>query len=108
MYRIPCGGCDKVYIGETGRSLKTRITEHRRDVVNQKPESAVANHTSETGHIFKFKDSKILFHSSDQYKRHLVESALICSSDNTVNNKQGFCSQNKLLSHYIHSVIDAT
>ena len=30
VYKIPCSQCEKVYIGETGRQLGTRITEHRR------------------------------------------------------------------------------
>ena len=28
VYKIPCRDCDAVYIGETGRSLKTRKREH--------------------------------------------------------------------------------
>ena len=31
IYLIKCKGCDKVYIGETDRRLKTRIVEHKRD-----------------------------------------------------------------------------
>ena len=27
-YEIPCRDCDAIYIGETGRSLKTRKREH--------------------------------------------------------------------------------
>ena len=32
VYQIPSAQCNEVYIGETGRSLKTRITEHKRAV----------------------------------------------------------------------------
>ena len=28
VYKIPCNNCERVYIGETGRKLNTRITEH--------------------------------------------------------------------------------
>ena len=31
VYKIPCSQCEKVYIGETGRQLGTRITEHRKE-----------------------------------------------------------------------------
>ena len=30
VYQIPCGGCPKVYVGQTGRTLKHRLTEHCR------------------------------------------------------------------------------
>ena len=32
IYSIPCKGCNKIYVGETGRGLKKWVTEHRRDV----------------------------------------------------------------------------
>ena len=32
VYKIPCSDCTGVYIGETGRSFKTRRKEHQRDV----------------------------------------------------------------------------
>ena len=34
MYQIPCKNCCAEYIGETGRLLKTRLDEHRKDVDN--------------------------------------------------------------------------
>ena len=43
--RIPCGGCNKVYVGETGRPIGKRIKEHKRDVRFSRVEgSAVAEH----------------------------------------------------------------
>jgi len=32
IYEIPCKNCDKVYVGETGRNLSTRLNEHRKEV----------------------------------------------------------------------------
>ena len=32
VYKIPCLDCTGVYIGEIGRSFKTRRKEHQRDV----------------------------------------------------------------------------
>jgi len=31
VYEIPCGSCEHRYIGETKRSLNTRLKEHHRD-----------------------------------------------------------------------------
>ena len=36
IYKIGCNNCDAVYIGETGRLLKDRRDEHRKDVVKSK------------------------------------------------------------------------
>ena len=30
IYQIPCGTCNEIYIGQTGRSLKHRMKEHQR------------------------------------------------------------------------------
>jgi len=35
IYRIPCGNCDKTYVGETGRMFGTRLREHRTEVENK-------------------------------------------------------------------------
>jgi len=33
VYEIPCGSCEHRYIGETKRSLSTRLKEHHRDTL---------------------------------------------------------------------------
>ena len=49
VYRIPCGECDKVYIGETGRPVNERLKEHQRDVrLARSDTSAVAEHAHKT------------------------------------------------------------
>ena len=30
VYKIPCKNCERVYVGETGRPLGTRVKEHRK------------------------------------------------------------------------------
>ena len=32
IYEIPCKDCEKLYIGETGRTLKKRVSEHKQAV----------------------------------------------------------------------------
>ena len=32
IYKISCNNCDASYVGQTGRQLKTRITEHRNHI----------------------------------------------------------------------------
>ena len=29
VYEVTCGDCNHVYIGETGRTLRKRLTEHK-------------------------------------------------------------------------------
>ncbi|XP_050497674.1 uncharacterized protein LOC126878811 [Diabrotica virgifera virgifera] len=36
VYQIPCSDCDKVYIGETSRTLHSRIISHRSDINTKK------------------------------------------------------------------------
>ena len=48
IYSIPCE-CGRVYIGETGRTLKQRISEHKRAVKNQDKNNGIAVHVLQTG-----------------------------------------------------------
>ena len=49
-YEVPCS-CGKVYIGETKRTLETRMKEHRAAArLGQLEKSAVAEHAWQDGH----------------------------------------------------------
>ena len=48
VYRIPCGTCGRVYIGQTGRTFDQRLKEHKRALTSGNPaQSAVAEHAME-------------------------------------------------------------
>jgi hypothetical protein len=69
VYEIPCT-CGKNYIGQTRRSLKTRIKEHIRDAKEGKIEtSAIAEHIHNTSHTIKFDEVKLLHHITDYGSR---------------------------------------
>ena len=77
MYIVPCLDCDQVYVGETGRPLATRISEHKYACRTNAPNSAIAKHTLEDGHRINFKDASIICQIDDIYKRRIIEGALI-------------------------------
>ncbi|KXJ16274.1 hypothetical protein AC249_AIPGENE28261 [Exaiptasia diaphana] len=61
IYQIPCADCSTVYIGETKRSLKTRVSEHERCVrLGQTDKSALSEHANRLGHNINWKDTSVL------------------------------------------------
>ena len=78
VYEIPCRDCDAVYIGETGRSLKTRKREHfdavkRMDV----KKSALCQHIVDFDHFIAWDKAKILKMEANYSKRRSAESFFI-------------------------------
>lgn len=66
-YRIPWE-CGKGYIGMTSRTVKTRITKHRRTLgLHQPDKSAVAQNPIYEGHNSHFGDPKALVRPSCYY-----------------------------------------
>ena len=100
VYRIPCKDCNKVYWGETGRSLTTRLKEHKRDVKNSNVSNALFNHKVESDHRIDWDGAKPVYKCKSYIKRRLVESSLIakflCS-----NMSEGHFKLNKVLQNVI-------
>ena len=49
VYRVTCGDCGSQYVGETGRSLETRMVEHRQDAeVQVEKISGLSEHLNES------------------------------------------------------------
>ncbi|WP_411025571.1 hypothetical protein, partial [Salmonella sp. s55004] len=51
---MSCVNCEEVYIGQTGRALKTRIREHERDVLVEDNNSLLSKRCLRAEHAFGF------------------------------------------------------
>ena len=75
VYKIDCS-CGKSYIGETWRSLKTRLKEHRADIKNGRSRTSVlVEHSSKTKHHVFLEDAKIIARE-DHYQNWKMREAI--------------------------------
>ena len=77
VYQIPCAQCDEVYIGETGRPLKTGITEHKRAVSMGDIRNANAVHCMKTNHCMNWDAATVVDRDSRWRERMIKESIRI-------------------------------
>ena len=85
IYEIPCE-CGKVYIGQTGRTVSERISEHERDLRMQYfDKSAVAQHALENNHHIVFDEARLIDRATnywDRIRREAIEIKLQPSNFN--------------------------
>ena len=88
IYCIPCK-CGRVYIGETGRSLSVRISEHKRAVQQLDKKNAIAVHMAEhMNHQILWQDSTIKEYEPNWYTR-IKEGIWIKQTANALNTDSG-------------------
>ncbi len=75
VYRVDCKGRNVYYVGETRKTLQSRIREHQGAVRRKETTSVIWMSTAETGHSFEFESAKDVFHGHSNGKR-LVKEAL--------------------------------
>ena len=62
------------YIGETGRNLNVRLTEHKRATKNGDVNNHIAEHHLHTNHRIDWDSAECVTYSTDYYKRLTLES----------------------------------
>ncbi|UYV76728.1 hypothetical protein LAZ67_14001896 [Cordylochernes scorpioides] len=85
VYSVSCNDCSATYIGETGRSVAIRMTEHGRCVNNKDNRSLIYSHILDTGHSFDLTSSTTLYNNiTNKYQRLIIE-AILSISKNSIN-----------------------
>ena len=69
VYKIKCFDCQASYIGETGRSLSTRLTEHKRATRNGDVNNHIAEHHLKTKYQIYWDSARCITYSTDYYQR---------------------------------------
>jgi len=106
VYEIPCGSCDATYIGETGRTVATRVSEHEKDTervtagvqhtrsqrkasLTTLNKSAVTDHASRNNHVIQWSETRVLQTERDDHKRRIREAICIRRAPHTMNRDEG-------------------
>ena len=74
VYKIKCSDCQASYIGETGRNLNTRLTEHKRATRNGDANNHIAVHHQLTNHNIDWDCAQCVTYSANYFQRLTLES----------------------------------
>ena len=74
VYKIKCCDCQATYIGETGKNLNVRLTEHKRATRNGDINNHIAEHHLKTNHRIDWDSAECVTYSTDYYQRITLES----------------------------------
>jgi len=101
IYRVPCGNCEKAYVGQTKRPWKVRRGEHKTSIKkymrgegtgsDDYNDWGIPNHCMETDfeHDFDFENTTYLARERHLGRRLVLESLFISLEEDSVNTKEG-------------------
>ena len=87
VYSVDCAGCDSHYIGESGRKLEKRITEHKSTAASSK--SAIKEHVGASGHKIDWDNIKVLDREPKDFPRRVREAIHIRKETPRLNRDKG-------------------
>ena len=85
VYEVPCKECHLSYIGETKRTLRVRIGEHKQAVKWEDPRNGIAVHAHQSQHAINWDGAEVKRSVSGYWKRRTTEAIHIRLSERTTN-----------------------
>ena len=85
MYEIPCEDCAQVYVGETGRTLKKRISEHKQAVKRFDDKNGIAVHHFKHNHRIAWDEATVSPLETSYWRRRVQEAINIRTKKETMN-----------------------
>ncbi|XP_066289685.1 uncharacterized protein [Branchiostoma lanceolatum] len=89
VYKVPCASCEEVYIGETGRTLGTRLKEHQKEATDsdavkytrsqkrqaqqEEKKSAISDHVARNNCVIDWEGAKVIDREDNRRIRWIKE-----------------------------------
>jgi hypothetical protein len=89
VYEVPCKDCDKVYVGETKRTMKVRLSEHRQAVRKGDSRNGIAVHVQTTEHGINWEGASVRWKGTGFWQRRTAEAIHNRRSNPTMNLDSG-------------------
>ncbi|UYV72180.1 hypothetical protein LAZ67_9002115 [Cordylochernes scorpioides] len=87
VYSVSCEQCPATYVGETGRSVSIRMTEHSRNISRQDTKSLIYQHMQTTGHTFNINNPTIHYSHIHILHQRLILESIVSHKLNSINRK---------------------
>ena len=84
VYEVPCKDCSKTYIGETKRTLKVRLSEHKQAVKRGDPKNGIAVHAHESHHSIDWDGATVKRTVTNYWQRRATDAIQIRTSGETM------------------------
>ena len=87
IYEVPCGGCNKSYVGQTNRRISIRRDELKNTVEQRIQNSSLAQHILSTGQKKDFKNTKKIAKSENLATKTIRETIEIEKCPNNLSKR---------------------
>ena len=72
VHEVPCKDCRKTYVGETKRTLRVRLGEHKQAVKKGNPTNGIAVHAHEIQHKINWTGAEVKKMKANYWKRRTL------------------------------------